>query len=597
MAKMIPNFIVDDKVSPAERKIFKLLKENPDTEGWTVLHSLGLAGRGERKPYGEIDFVMIIPKEGIVCLEIKGGGISCKDGEWKTTNRNGKTIVLKQSPFDQAKDSMFALRDSIKEHFEKDLRIPQCPIGYMVGFPDALCPPVTTEFKRWEVIDRGDIDSRSIYFSIMKFVQERLRRFSRSGKNIPTSSEAREIIKFLRPDFEHVPAKNLLLEDGEQEMLRLTEEQYKVIDFLEDNPRFLCEGAAGTGKTMISIEFSKRSCREGKKVLFICYNRLLSQWLKECTEGTSITTGTFHGVAEDLIRNSKCREKFFEKREKLLAEKNRKLFKENENKLYSEEYPLYGQMVLEELGPQFNLLVVDEAQDLLKEPILDFLNLAIHGGLSKGNWAIFGDFSHQNIYGKGSIDAINVLRNYCENFREAPLMYNCRNTRNIAEQTYRLSGFKKEPYILGKEEGLPVQYEYWKNPEALVNLLERKINNLLKEEISVEDIVVLSPNSLEFSSLSKVEKICGYPIEDCSSRLEIVRKSRIIKFSTIHSFKGLESRVIIIIDIKSLLERDKSLLYVSMSRAKGLLVLLVHEQIKDVVELQRTKHKEVKTDS
>ena len=72
MARMIPAQIDDDVVSSAERRVFHLLATDPDTNGWIVLHSLGLARR-TTGPYGEIDFVVIIPHEGILCLEIKGG--------------------------------------------------------------------------------------------------------------------------------------------------------------------------------------------------------------------------------------------------------------------------------------------------------------------------------------------------------------------------------------------------------------------------------------------------------------------------------------------------------------------------------------------
>ena len=42
------------------RRVFNRFESDPQTEGWTVLHSLGLARR-EAGPYGEIDFVVIIP--------------------------------------------------------------------------------------------------------------------------------------------------------------------------------------------------------------------------------------------------------------------------------------------------------------------------------------------------------------------------------------------------------------------------------------------------------------------------------------------------------------------------------------------------------
>ena len=90
MAKMIPPYC-DDAAPGSEKDVFRHLKEDPDTTEWTVLHSLGLARR-RSGPYGEIDFVAIIPREGIVCLEVKGGGVSCRNGVWRTVDGRGHVM-------------------------------------------------------------------------------------------------------------------------------------------------------------------------------------------------------------------------------------------------------------------------------------------------------------------------------------------------------------------------------------------------------------------------------------------------------------------------------------------------------------------------
>ena len=79
MARMIPARIDDAVESSAERRIFDLLQTDPGTNGWIVLHSLGLARR-RTGPFGEIDFVVIIPGEGILCLEVKEGVSPARTG-------------------------------------------------------------------------------------------------------------------------------------------------------------------------------------------------------------------------------------------------------------------------------------------------------------------------------------------------------------------------------------------------------------------------------------------------------------------------------------------------------------------------------------
>ena len=136
-------------------------------------------------PYGEIDFVVIVPTEGVVCLEVKGGRVSCQSGVWRTMDRYGNHAVLKKSPFLQARDGMFAMRNSLIRHFGGGAAESRCPFGYAVVFPDVSCPPLTPEFERSDVIDFDDLRN-PISRSIMRVVRRRLREFQpREGEPIP----------------------------------------------------------------------------------------------------------------------------------------------------------------------------------------------------------------------------------------------------------------------------------------------------------------------------------------------------------------------------------------------------------------------------
>ena len=118
--------------------------------------------------------------------------------------------------------------------------------------------------------------------------------------------------------------------------------------------------------------------------------------------------------------------------------------------MFGELYPFYAEVALEELGTPFDVLVMDEAQDLCKQCVLDVLNLTIPGGLAGGRWAIFGDFTRQALYGSRE-EPVAALSRYSEHFVRARLTLNCRNTRRIAEETTLLAGFEKPPFRLGEE--------------------------------------------------------------------------------------------------------------------------------------------------
>ena len=580
MAKMIPAQIDDQGVSAAERRVFSLLESDPATKDWTVLHSLGIARRAGG-PYGEIDFVAIIPGEGIICLEVKGGRVSCEAGLWRTMDRYGNNAVLKKSPFIQAREAMFALRRSVTQHFGEGTSESRCPTGCAVVFPDVTCPPLTPEFERSDVIDLDDLRN-PISKSIARMARRRLREFQpRDNERLPTASAAKAIRNFLRPDFDIVVAKSVSIGRTEARLLRLTEEQYARLDELEGNPRCLFEGAAGTGKTLLALEYARRADRAGSKVLLVCFNRLLGEWLRQQTEDTGITAGTWHGVVRRLILASTFATEFAELERKALECCDT-------GTLFREVYPLYGEIALEELGAPFDVLVVDEAQDLSDQHTLDFLNLALRGGLAGGRWAIFGDFTRQALY-SGTVEPVAILSRYSEHFVRAKLTLNCRNTRRIAGETTILAGFDEPPFRLSEEMGLPVEHRYWKTSTDLVESLTNVVERLVKEKMSIKDIVLLSPNRLENSSLARTDRISRFPIIDCSRGMTRVQ-STAAKFSTIHSFKGLESQVVIIVDVDTVDgDEPQSLLYVAMSRARSLLILMFNEHVRNSVESQIRK--------
>jgi hypothetical protein len=127
-------------IPDSERRIFVKLAGEPGTEDWIAFHSLGLSS-SYTGHFGEIDFVIIIPGRGVVCVEVKGGGVSQRDGLWTSKDRFGVVHELKRSPFAQAKSAMFKLRKAVEERFGKSSNEVRIPFGYVVVLPDVDCPP------------------------------------------------------------------------------------------------------------------------------------------------------------------------------------------------------------------------------------------------------------------------------------------------------------------------------------------------------------------------------------------------------------------------------------------------------------------------
>ena len=579
MAKMIPNWI-DSDAPGSEKDVFNLLRDDPGASDWTVLHSLMLSKRG-KKPYGEIDFVVIIPGEGIVCLEVKGGGISVRNGVWRSMDGRGKTHKIKH-PFAQARESMFGLMGYIRKSRLANAQAMRCPIDYMVVFPSSECPPLTPEFERSQVIDSNDIGV-SISKSIKDFAQWSLRRFQPCyGLRLPSVRQAESIRNLLRPDFDR-PAINEV-ERAEKSIEKLTVEQYRRLDELEENARCLFRGVAGTGKTLLAIEYAIRAARQGDRVLLVCFNRLLAGWLKDSTRDfLNITAGTWHEVARDFILDSGLSEDF-EKTE------DRAKQADDWTNLFQEEYPSYVARAIREYvekrGKPFDVLAVDEAQDILDKPrYTEFLDMALEGGLAGGRWAIFGD-EKQTLYGEPA-DPAKAIEGYCANFVKSRLSFNFRNAKPIVDEIVSLTGMNAQSFRTGVGDGPSVKRIYWRNDNGLVKGLEGEITRLTQTGISPKDIVILSPKKLAGSNLSGVESLAGLRIKNLTEfepEPTPVGKDE-IAFSTIQAFKGMESPAIIVVGIDSV-DSDwmRTTLYVGMSRAKTVLTLMIHQDAREDVE-------------
>jgi superfamily I DNA/RNA helicase len=165
---------------------------------------------------------------------------------------------------------------------------------------------------------------------------------------------------------------------------------------------------------------------------------------------------------------------------------------------------------------------------------------------------------------------------------------NCRNTRRIGEETALLSGFPSPPFRLGQVDGLAVDYRYWKTASEQSEKLSEVVRQLLEEGLRPEDLVILSahrfPDSV-VSGLSCHVRRVGRVVAAYELRSGTAQpRSASVAFATVQAFKGMESPVVIYCDIDCVeTEEPQSLLYVGMSRARSLLVMMVHERVRESI--------------
>ena len=563
MTRMIPSTIHSLVRSGAERRLFKVIQDAPQSDGWICLHSLGVA-RHETKRRAEIDFFLLTPF-GLFVLEVKGGRVRREDGVWVHTDRYGAVSKKRESPFDQASSAMFAIERDIRSQFAGG-RIADALFGYGVMFPDIRFDAVGSEADAsivFDVRDRGR--------SFTAYLQ-RVATFTRQRQPRPrfalSLAELVKVADFLRGDFDLVPAVTVTLGDTQEQLEQITLEQCEVLDAAENAPRLVVDGPAGSGKTVLAMEAARRDARLGKRVLWLCYNRLLAarvrgQLSKEQFSGSAVVR-TIHSHFRDVIEKSSLADEF---RERSAAE--------TQERLFDVLYPEYAALAaLESAEPPVESLVIDEAQDVLSEHNLEALSEMVEGGLSGGRWRLFLDANDQAcVYGRMNPASLVRVRDLAS--RELLLTLNCRNTRPIALQTNVVAD--PERRAVGRIDGPPVEFSSYKTDREALSRLGQVLDGLRHEGMAKGHVSVLFPRAPDEQQVRRLISmgIRQLAEEDVAS-LES-NSPKAFTWATVSSFKGLENDVVVLAGVKEI-ESDwwRAVTYVGMSRARYRLYVISH---------------------
>src|SRR2546430_989569 len=107
----------------------------------------------------------------------------------------------------------------------------------------------------------------------------------------------------VRGDFDLRPSLRARIARVNSELLKLTVEEFRVLDGLAENDRAIVSGGAGTGKTLLAVEEAIRLEKQGARVLLCCYNRQLARFLERVVEEKSgITAATLHAFMREIIQ-------------------------------------------------------------------------------------------------------------------------------------------------------------------------------------------------------------------------------------------------------------------------------------------------------
>jgi hypothetical protein len=488
---------------------------------------------------GEADFIIAHPDKGIIVLEVKGGGIQydSERDQWYSQDRQGIKHEIKD-PVEQARRNHYKL-------LEEMTRLPGWP-DYQVNIWHAVCFPdiwiqegqyLRADLPREQVLDKEDLDN--IEETVNKMFEY---AFGRNMKDHSPGQEGIRIVEgFLANSFQFHTPLGVDLEREDEKLIELTERQYRALSILGNRKRAAIAGCAGSGKTMLAVRKAQQFSDLGLNVLFVCFNRDLADYLQ--TRLLDVRVTNFHSLCQQAAQQIGYRINY----------------SQDKDTLFKETYPQILFDASDQIGRVYDAIIVDEGQDFYENYWIALESLL----KPDGYLFIFYD-DNQNIF-HGSADFGGMIVE--EPFQ---LTENCRNTKRIHE-TVKLFHTNPSGLRSFSPEGREPEFLESKDESSTIKNLKQILFRLIEQDrINNQDIIILTPRSQEKTILKTGMKIGNFTLTS-----QTANHTSLVQVTSIHRFKGLEKRVVILAEIGAHMTHDlEMLLYVGCSRARTHLVIL-----------------------
>ncbi len=561
MAQCIPAVRSEDIEHDSERLVYEGLQTLPD--GYVILHSFpwlrplrDLAHEPLRE--GEADFVVLHPDRGLLILEVKGGVPELRERTWY---RNGRPM---RDPFDQARRNRYALLDAIEARTHQRIHRGLLTHGDAVVFPhsryDGVLPLNTDE--------RILIDARGLG-ALAGRIDAAFAAWRRHETQLSPKQFA-ELQDALLPKLRLLRCAGAEVAAEGRRIVQVTLDQHAILSGLLANERVLVEGTAGSGKTLLAMDFAQTLAAAGSRVLLLCFNRHLASWLQEQVSQSGRTTShggtceiaTFHAFALALARRAGVE---FE-----VPSRDAQAF-------WDDEVPLILEQAIEVLAVRgapllFDAIVVDEAQDFAPDWWVPISSLT-RGG-SGGRLYVFLDVQ-QSVRRDATLPPVPLPARF-------RLTTNCRNTKAIARSAAVLACVEAT-VLPGAPEGEEPATRHARSEAADAGIVLSEVRQLRVQQVSAKQIALIGPASHEKGALRGHHDVDGIPLVSDAAEW---RRGGGILVTTARSFKGLEADIVVLYGLSSFGQTfSQTDLYVAWTRARHRLIAVCHgAEVRQTIE-------------
>jgi hypothetical protein len=534
MGLLIPEDIPLDTLPSSEQRVIRMFQEGlPDS--WLIIPRLEVVNQG--KNY-EVDILLINELMGIFAVEVKGGPLEVRQGEWYR-----RSDIISLSPPRQAHDISFAFRDQLRKSSPllKKIHVP-----FAVAMPDirglsALGDGLPAGVLREQLLMADDlraVDGRPLEGAFWAL-------YATDVRNAPLAADQIEAaMNFLRPDQDFRWDPQARAKEARTTLRRITDGQTRALATLDLNERVVVSGPAGSGKTRLAVAWVERALLRGERTLLTCFNEPMAEMLAEATSDNDLLTV---GSVQKMLMNLEGFPK--------LSVPESMSGKEASEWWLNAPFDHIAKH-LDEAIMRFDTIVVDEAQDFAPHWFETLESLLVDEGAAR--LMKLAD-PQQEVFDRGFI-----LENAGSGVVRADLSMNCRNTHAVARVVARFGGAEAAP---ASPDGQPVEFYGWSSDDQAVlevgNLLERLVG---EDQIDPANILVVTGHT---SVRDKIRE--GAPGGFVCDKWEKRADGNIV-CETIHRTKGLERDAVILVTTDA--DLPDNLLYVGMSRAISKLIIV-----------------------
>lgn len=244
MARFYPTIDDDFHGSDGEIQVYQALQQLSD--GYVVFHSFRWLGEpGQYRSEGEGDFIIFHPTKGILSIEVKSGGIGYKEGSWIQINRRNQS-EKRINPLGQAAETQYRIQRILRQHFPYD-----CPmIGRAAWFTSVAMDPklrLPAEAVPEIILDQLSLaHPEEALDKVYSYWQEHLGRSFTPLK----PPEFKALIQTLMPSFRIAETISSSSRETKTSYVQLTNQQFSILRFLQEQRTAAIYGPAGTGKRL-----------------------------------------------------------------------------------------------------------------------------------------------------------------------------------------------------------------------------------------------------------------------------------------------------------------------------------------------------------